>query len=79
MPSRYTHHAEERIRERGITKSDVADALNRPYGAPEPGSRPDTIVVRGALVRPDGMRLKVVLDAAVSDRVVSAMWEDATP
>jgi hypothetical protein len=79
MSLRYTHHAEERMREREITKDDVEDAVNRPYGAPEPGSRPDTIVVRGALVHPDGTRLKVILDAAVGDRVVSAMWEDVTP
>lgn len=76
MPLEYTAHARSRMRERGFTEGEVEEAVNRCDGGPEPGNRPGTLVYRGAKIRPDGKRLKVVVDAAVRNRVVSVMSEE---
>lgn len=67
----YTDHARRRMDQRGISEGDVEAALRRPIGAPQPGNRPDTVEVRG--YAPGGRILKIILDAADNETVVSAM------
>lgn len=68
-----TSHALERMAERGITENDIEYAMNHRMGYPEPGNRPDTMVVRG-FARGGGI-LKIVVSAADEGVFVSAMWE----
>jgi hypothetical protein len=58
--------------EREVTEEQVEVALRRPMGAPDPGNRPDTLVIRSPF---GGRRLKVVVDSVDTERVISVMWE----
>ncbi len=69
-----TRHARERMEARGISEEDVKLAFERPDGVRHPGNRPDTVVHIGYSTH--GRRLKVILDAADSDRIISVMWKD---
>lgn len=72
MTLRFVPHALQRMQERGITAEDVESALRRSSGPPEPGRRPDTVVLRGYAL--DGGTLKVVV--ASNDRqLVVSVWE----
>jgi hypothetical protein len=65
----YARHARLQMRNRRISEEHVEAILRRPIGNPEPGSRPDTIVVMG--IAPGGRRLKVVVDSVDRDHVVT--------
>ena len=69
MP-RYSKHAQDRMSQRGIKKAWVQMCLEKPDVTVESSSG-----LRQYLVtRPDGRRLKVVLDPD-KDIVISAMWQ----
>ena len=68
---RYTAHAEQRLKERGISKVDVEHACNHAYGSPAPGSTPGSIAIVGPLPG-TGKRLKVVLNSSDPDLVITA-------
>lgn len=72
MNVQITDHARRRMQQRGITEEQVEAVMRRPLGTPEPGSRPDTLVLRGHAVGVG--ELKVVVDASDNERVVSAFW-----
>jgi hypothetical protein len=62
--------------ERNISERAVEDVMRRPIGGgPEPGARPDTICYRGQSSEHPGVILKVVVDSADTNRVVSVMSE----
>jgi hypothetical protein len=67
-----TDHARSRLRKRSITEDHVREALHRRNGS-MPGSRPDTVIIRGWA---GGRILKVVVSAADPEVIVTAMWED---
>lgn len=71
---RYYHpHAEKRMRERNITKTDVEIALTRQSGQPRPGDKGRTVVYGYA---PGQRILKIVLEAdGRSVRSVMAVGE----
>lgn len=71
MNLRFVTHAKTRLHERGIAEEDVRQALERAIGHPVPGARPDTVVVQGYA---RGRVLKVVLNSADRELVVSAFW-----
>jgi hypothetical protein len=71
---RLTRHAEERLRQRGITTEDVISALNREIRT-SPG-QPGTTWVWGYAAA--GRILKVcVRRDAEEDVVITAVWPDA--
>ena len=70
---RYTRHARDRMRERGITEADVEAAVNRPIGDPDAGNL-GSIVTTGQA--PGGRRLKVVRSAADLELVISLYWQE---
>ena len=63
------------MRERGISAAQVEDVLRRPLESPAPGSRPDTVVYKGHAVGVG--ELKVVVDVADHERVVSVYWTES--
>lgn len=65
----YSQHTLDRMELRGIRTDDVEAALRNGVGDPEPGSRPDTLVVSGFAL--DGRLLKVVVDSDQTDHVVT--------
>jgi hypothetical protein len=67
---RYTFHARQRMRERGISEQDVEYAHRHPIGNPEPGARPGTLATTGPFPGRAGL-LKVVVDSADSELVVT--------
>ena len=67
-----SNHARERMRQRGITMTDVNSALTRRLDPPLPGSGPNTVAISG--YTPGGRILKLVLSS--DERVrVTAWWE----
>ena len=67
----FTNHAQRRMAARGIAKEDVEAALRRPIGNPSPGE-PGKVVIEGHA--PGGRILKVCVQAADHNVVVSAWW-----
>jgi hypothetical protein len=65
----YSKHALDRMRLRGISTDDVEAALRNCVGDPEPGSRPDTLVMTGYTL--DRRLLNVVVDSVQTDHVVT--------
>jgi hypothetical protein len=57
--------------ERGVSDADVERVLNAPIGAPQPGKRPDTLVLTGFNVV--GLPLRVVVDSADLSHVISVL------
>jgi hypothetical protein len=76
MALRYTSHALRRMQQRGIAADDVERAVNRCIGGPTPGNRPGTLVFRGPRLPASSRHLKVVVDSAVGDLVISVMFEE---
>lgn len=69
----FSHHAENRLRDRGITTQDVAWALTRPIGDPDAGD-PGTVWIHG---QPAGKRvLKVCVRTNDHSYVITAVWRD---
>jgi len=66
-----SQHAEQRLRERGISVADVRSALDRPIGSPEPGE-PGSVWIRGYAV--GGRILKMCVDATDHHKVITAAW-----
>ena len=66
----YSYHARQQMNRRGITEDDVEAVLRRPLGDPQPGSRPDTVLVTGYAL--GGRLLQVVVDSVEMDHVVTA-------
>jgi hypothetical protein len=66
----FSRHAREQMERRGITLEDVESALRKRMGTPDPGSRPDTIVLTG--IDAGGRLLKIVVDSVDNNHVVTA-------
>jgi hypothetical protein len=64
-------HAKERMAQRGINPADVAAALGRRIGQPQPG-QPGTIWIRGYAA--GGRILKVCVRASDEEFVITAVW-----
>ncbi len=77
MNPTFTRHARQQMARRAITEADVQGVLRRPIGSALPGSRPDTVVLVG--VGRGGSRLKVVVDSADWNTVVTTYWEGSQP
>jgi hypothetical protein len=70
---RYSDHARRRMTERGITDDDVAWALARRVGSPQPGE-PGTLWIHGYA---SGRKiLKVCVRATDEWFVITAAWAD---
>ena len=67
----YANHAEDRLRERGITKADVEWALRHRIGNPDAGE-PGTVWIRGYAV--GGRIVKVCVRADDHYYVITAVW-----
>jgi len=71
----YTHHAEDRMRQRGITKDEVEYCLDQPEICyKDPKGNP---IYRGLV--PGGKKIKVVTAADTSDQIVIITVADLPP
>jgi hypothetical protein len=66
----FTRHALQRMAERGVTREDVEQALNRQVGQTRSG-RPGNLVKSGYAT---GGRILGVVVSAADERVVVSVW-----
>jgi hypothetical protein len=73
MPDlKFSDHARDRMRERGVTEADVELALRHPFGNPSPG-QPGSIWIEGHAV--GGRILRVCVETADQKNVITLAWK----